>query len=362
MDFGLREWLIVAGIIVICGILIDGWRRMRGSRNRLTLRVDRSATKLSESSAEPELLGPSRVVERGREKAAEKHEPRIEPAPRREAPVRREPLVPAEPALEDDAPSAAAPLSGAARPPEPALAVPPAEAAVASPAPVSARPVTEPAPQAPTAPMLPLRPAADVSAPELERARTEEGRPQPLGSDLPSRSSALRSDAPAAAERCQERTPRSEAAPAPVPDDVLVITVVSRDSTGFKGPQLLDNIVASGLRAGDPLGERDVFHRYESLGGTTPLFSMVNALKPGTFDMDNLETFSTRAVTFYLTLPGPRHPKEAFNMMLEAARRLAEGLQGDLKDEQRSVLTGQTIEHYRQRIADYERRARMNRR
>ena len=29
MDIGLREWLIVIGIIVIAGILFDGWRRMR---------------------------------------------------------------------------------------------------------------------------------------------------------------------------------------------------------------------------------------------------------------------------------------------------------------------------------------------
>ena len=30
MDIGLREWLIIIGIIVIAGILFDGWRRMSG--------------------------------------------------------------------------------------------------------------------------------------------------------------------------------------------------------------------------------------------------------------------------------------------------------------------------------------------
>ena len=35
MDIGLREWLIVIGLIVIAGILFDGWRRMRGGKGKL---------------------------------------------------------------------------------------------------------------------------------------------------------------------------------------------------------------------------------------------------------------------------------------------------------------------------------------
>jgi cell division protein ZipA len=42
--------------------------------------------------------------------------------------------------------------------------------------------------------------------------------------------------------------------------------------------------------------------------------------------------------------------------MIAAARKLSHELGGDLKDEQRSVLTAQTIEHYRQRIAEFERK------
>ncbi|MGB3597232.1 MAG: cell division protein ZipA C-terminal FtsZ-binding domain-containing protein, partial [Pseudomonas neustonica] len=63
-----------------------------------------------------------------------------------------------------------------------------------------------------------------------------------------------------------------------------------------------------------------------------------------------------RAVSFFMGLPGPRHPKQALDLMIAAARKLSHELGGDLKDEQRSVLTAQTIEHYRQRIAEFERR------
>ncbi len=40
--------------------------------------------------------------------------------------------------------------------------------------------------------------------------------------------------------------------------------------------------------------------------------------------------------------------------MLNAAQQISNDLGGELKDDQRNVLTSQTIEHYRQRIRDFE--------
>lgn len=140
----------------------------------------------------------------------------------------------------------------------------------------------------------------------------------------------------------------------PPAEEVLVISVICRDAAGFKGPALLQNILESGLR----FGEMDIFHRHESMAGNGEvLFSMANAVKPGTFDLDDIDLFSTPAVSFFLGLPGPRHPKQAFDVMVAAARKLSQELNGELKDDQRSVLTAQTIEHYRQRIVEFERRA-----
>uniref|UniRef100_UPI00066B3098 cell division protein ZipA n=3 Tax=Pseudomonas TaxID=286 RepID=UPI00066B3098 len=159
-------------------------------------------------------------------------------------------------------------------------------------------------------------------------------------------------------EKEREKAPAVAAEPAPV-DEVLIINVIARDESGFKGPALLQNILESGLRFGD----MDIFHRHESMAGNGEiLFSMANAVKPGTFDLDDIDNFSTRAVSFFLGLPGPRHPKQAFDVMVAAARKLAHELNGELKDEQRSVLTAQTIEHYRQRIIDHERRSLMQKR
>jgi len=55
-------------------------------------------------------------------------------------------------------------------------------------------------------------------------------------------------------------------------------------------------------------------------------------------------------------LPGPKNPMQAFNLMVETAKSVAQVVGGELKDENRSVLTTQTAEHNRQRIREYERK------
>lgn len=262
MEIGLREWLIVIGVIVIAGILFDGWRRMRGGKGKLKFKLDRNLSNLPDEGADPDLLSPARVIDR-------QQEPSLD---------------------ESDLPS--------------------------------------------------------MTARDLGNRRAAE----PRQGDLDLLGAALVAEETAKPRGGSKADTEKE--PVAV-EEVLVINVVSRDEQGFKGPALLQNILESGLR----FGEMDIFHRHESMAGNGEvLFSMANALKPGTFDLDDIEGFSTRAVCFFLSLPGPRHPKQAFDLMVAAARKLAHELSGELKDDQRSVLTAQTIEHYRQRIVEYERR------
>lgn len=260
MEIGLREWLIVIGIIVIGGILFDGWRRIRGGKGKLKFKLDHSLADMPDGDEGNELLGPARV-----------------------APYEQESAL-----GEDDLPS------------------------------LSAR---EPSVRS--------------------RAEIAEDEPDPALDEISAE--ARRRKAPATVES-RDSVSMGE---------VLVINVVARDVAGFKGPALLQSILESGLR----FGEMDIFHRHESMAGNGEVFfSMANGVKPGTFDLDDIDHFTTRAVSFFLSLPGPRHPKQAFDIMVAAARKLAQELDGELKDDQRSVMTAQTIEHYRQRIVEFERR------
>jgi cell division protein ZipA len=137
------------------------------------------------------------------------------------------------------------------------------------------------------------------------------------------------------------------------PEEVLIINVMAHKGSMFNGSQLLDTLLQCGMRYGD----MDIFHRYTDVKGEGALlFSMANMVKPGTFDLDAMDEFVTPGVSLFMTLPLKADSMQSFELMLDTAKTLVESLQGEMKDEQRSVMTRQTIEHCRQRILDFERR------
>lgn len=140
--------------------------------------------------------------------------------------------------------------------------------------------------------------------------------------------------------------------PAPEPEEVLIINVMAHKGEMFKGNDLLDIILKCGMR----YGSMDIFHRYsDAKGEGALLFSMANMVKPGTFDLDAMDEFETPGVSLFMTLPINADSMQSFDLMADTARAIAETLNGELKDEQRSVMTRQTLEHCRQRIRDFER-------
>ncbi|GLS27518.1 cell division protein ZipA [Marinibactrum halimedae] len=141
------------------------------------------------------------------------------------------------------------------------------------------------------------------------------------------------------------------------PDEVLVINVMAPKGTFFEGPALLDVVLECGMRFGD----MSIFHRHQDVEGKGPmLFSMANIVMPGTFNLPEIGSFKTPGVSLFLALPVPGKSLEAFELMYDSAQLLVSELGGELKDENRSVMTQQTVEHYRQRIVDYERKRRLS--
>ncbi|HQQ75536.1 MAG TPA: cell division protein ZipA [Pseudomonadales bacterium] len=139
-------------------------------------------------------------------------------------------------------------------------------------------------------------------------------------------------------------------------EEVIIISVMSRDRSGFPGAALLETLLSAGLR----YGHRNIFHYYTGdEREEESLYSAVNIVKPGTFDLNNMESFHTPGISLFLTLPLPGSAMEAFDSMLATARLVAEKLNGELRDENRSVMTGQTIEHSRQRIRDFDMQCRL---
>ncbi len=140
-------------------------------------------------------------------------------------------------------------------------------------------------------------------------------------------------------------------------DDLIIVGVMARDRNGFGGSALLDLFLERGLR----FGHYGLFHYYT--GEQTEKdsqFSVANILNPGSFDYHQMENFQTPGITMFLSMASLQgNAMEVFDLMLETARAIATRLNGELRDDQRSVLTNQTIEHCRQRIRQFEMQSRL---
>lgn len=137
------------------------------------------------------------------------------------------------------------------------------------------------------------------------------------------------------------------------PEEVLVINIMAPAGEYFPGAAILDACIEEGMR----FGEMNIFHRHRDIEGREPIiFSMANIVMPGTFNIQEMDRFYTPGVSFFLALPCSGKSMDAFDLLYNTAKNLANHWGGELKDENRSVLTQQTVEHYRQRIRDFERK------
>jgi len=141
----------------------------------------------------------------------------------------------------------------------------------------------------------------------------------------------------------------------PEAEEVLVVNVHCRGEDRYQGSAIRSVLEACGMEFGDLA----IYHRHEQPDTRTPVqFSVASAVTPGTLRPGEMEALRTPGLSFFMSLPGPSDSVQAFDYMLETAQTVARNLGGELRDENHSVMTTQTIEHCRQRIREFERKRR----
>ncbi|WP_185230419.1 cell division protein ZipA [Teredinibacter franksiae] len=152
------------------------------------------------------------------------------------------------------------------------------------------------------------------------------------------------------------------------PDEVLIINVMARSGCRFPGDRLLSALMERGMK----LGAMDIFHRHINDDGDGPVvFSLANMVVPGTFNLAKMNEFETPGVSLFLSLPLEITDEEgepvdgicirAYDNMAETSKALAEALDGVLMDKNRSVMKQQTIDYDRELVVEYERKQRLAR-
>ncbi len=200
---------------------------------------------------------------------------------------------------------------------------------------------------------------------------TDESRVRHSDSELPSQGEIgdLFGDAPSRpARRSAAREPRNDARrddgrkddgrrggqrPASTDVDVIALTVLAKPGRNFAGSAVALCFMEHDLRFGD----MNIFHRHaDAAGQGEVLFSVANAVKPGTFDPDQMDKFSTPGVSLFMTMPGPQDVREAYAVLVQTAERLAAALDGEVHDGARKPFNAETRRKHQEQLSNYERR------
>jgi len=133
------------------------------------------------------------------------------------------------------------------------------------------------------------------------------------------------------------------------PQKIVTLRLVARDGGAFRGDELILSLRGIGLRH----GKFGIFHRYDGNDEDRTVFSAASLVEPGSFDLANIKEQEIPGISLFLILPGPIEGVEAFDSMMEAARALAQTLDGELLDESGSTLSIQRERYMREEIIQY---------
>lgn len=173
--------------------------------------------------------------------------------------------------------------------------------------------------------------------------------PDGLIEDVPIQSSLFATEEPVADVETAQESVVTEDIDEPLgePQDVLVLHVVAKEGEELNGTELLPCLLTLNFKFGD----MNIFHRHEDNAGTGKvLFSMANMVKPGVFDPDSMEQFSTQGVVLFMTLPCHGDALRNFSIMLNSAHQIADDLNGIVLDGGRDDWVESTKQNYIKRI------------
>jgi FtsZ-interacting cell division protein ZipA len=122
---------------------------------------------------------------------------------------------------------------------------------------------------------------------------------------------------------------------------LVSLRLVARPPDRFRGNLLRQALAAEGFM----LGDFDIFHKPDA--NNRAVLSAASLTKPGSFDLETMDTQRFTGLNLFAVLPGPKSPQKAFEDLLMAARMLNERLEGALQDDRGGPLTPMRIQALR---------------
>ena len=126
---------------------------------------------------------------------------------------------------------------------------------------------------------------------------------------------------------------------------VVALRLVAPQPERFAGRSLRQALAAEGF----VLGRFAIFHKPDE--EQRAVLSAASLTRPGTFDVETMDSQHYGGLSLFAVLPGPKPPPQAFDELIVTARNLNERLCGVLQDEQGSPLTPARIALLRERLS-----------
>jgi len=166
-----------------------------------------------------------------------------------------------------------------------------------------------------------------------------------LGDETPGIDAPVVDEAPADTEP----TPEAEATEQ-APQKIVTLRVVARNKGAFRGDELILSLRGIGMRS----GKFGIYHRYDGNDESRTVFSAASLVEPGSFDLANIKEQEIPGISIFMVLPGPIDGAEAFDLMVQAARALAQTMDAELFDESGSTLSIQRERYMREDIIQFQ--------
>ena len=138
--------------------------------------------------------------------------------------------------------------------------------------------------------------------------------------------------------------------PGPPQQKIVTLRLVARNHGAFAGDELVLSLRGIGMRH----GKFGIFHQFEAEDEAKVVFSAASLVEPGSFDIKNIKEQEIPGISLFMVLPGPVEGAKAFDLMMAAARALAQSLDGELLDESGSTLSIQRERYLREEIIKHE--------
>jgi cell division protein ZipA len=134
------------------------------------------------------------------------------------------------------------------------------------------------------------------------------------------------------------------------PQKIVTLRLVARNKGAFRGDDLILSLRGIGMRS----GKFGIYHRCDGNDESRIIFSAASLIEPGSFDLENIKEQEIPGISLFIVLPGPIDGAEGFDLMITAARTLAQSLDAELLDESGSTLSVQRERYMREEIIQFQ--------